>query len=212
MISNEGVNGALFRASNGTEFSPNTRGEELAVEVSKHRALETSCQSEIDAGNTHLQPQLEQVQSRLANFQDMLNVARADPDVANGPALGYVDAKVDREVMTTLADGGMRSQTADLPTNVITDASLNARYPNARYVGADEALQIHGEAISKLGVDLSANKSFREAGGEVFVDADSNAVVLAVNMVTTRDEKNLPAWIPIRCFQGTPDHTFIRQL
>ena len=191
MISNQGVNGALFRASNGTEFSPNTRGEELAVEVSKHRALETSYQNEIDAGNTHLQPQLEQIQGALANYQGMLDVARANPDVANGPALGYVDAKVDREVMTTVADGGMRSQTADLPINVITDASLNARYPNAQYVGADEALQINGETISNLGVDLSANKSFREAGGEVFVDADSNTVILAVNMVTSRDGSKL---------------------
>ena len=159
--------------------------------MSKHKALENSYQIEVDAGNTDLQPQLTQIQDKVNSYQSMLDIARINPEVANAPALGYVDVKISREAMTTLVDGGVRSQIADLPTSVITDASLNIDYPNAKYVGADEPLQIKGEIISNLGVDLSANKSFRQAGGEVFVDADSNAVVLAVNMVTKEDGSTL---------------------
>ena len=181
----------MFRATDGVEFSPNTRGEELAIEVSKHQALEGSYKVEIDAGNTALQPRLEQVQNDLDTYQGMLDVARADPAIGNQPALGYVDVKQSRQTMTTLKDGGVRPDTTGLPLDEITDVSLKSGYPNVQHIGKEGYPGLDGIKISNLGVDLSQNGSFRSVGGQIFVDVESETVILAVNMVTRVDGNSL---------------------
>lgn len=97
LIDNAGIQGALRRTfGDGFEFRPGTRGEEVALEVAKHRALVQAYDERIPgappAEQAALRAERDAYAAELARYEGTLRNLRADPALANAPGRGFVAA------------------------------------------------------------------------------------------------------------------------
>ena len=192
LAKNQGVYGIAYRKLVGEHnYKPSTRGEEVHFEVAKHEKLVEHYESAVSGGAVELKPRLEQLRDSLATHRVELEEIKANPEVGDLPGLGQVDVKQTRAAMIEVPRSGKISEAAAMPVDVITDPALVSQYPNARHVNLGDTVVVNGEKVSKLGVSLSENGSFRRSGGQVFVDENSGAVILSINMVTKENSNTL---------------------
>ena len=93
LVSNQGLNGAGYRALGSKHnYLPNTRGEELHFEVSKHEKLVAHYESAVEGGAIELAPRLEQLRTDLAMYNKVLIEMSSNPSLANAEGLGQIDA------------------------------------------------------------------------------------------------------------------------
>ncbi len=97
LIDNTGVQGALrrgFGLNHG--FRPGTRGEEVALEVAKHRALVRAYDERLPGAaageRVTLRAERDAYAAELARYEVTLRHLRANPALAGAPGRGYVDA------------------------------------------------------------------------------------------------------------------------
>ena len=172
-------------------YKPGTRGEEVHFEVAKHESLVAHYETEVAGGAVELAPRLEQLRGDLTAHKTDLAEIHANPASGELPAIGRIDVKQSREVMTAVPPDGTLLPSSKLFSNEIADPALRSIYPNVRHIETGDTLTVNGEKISNLGVDLTASGSFRKHGGQVFVDDQSGTVILSVNMVTRANPKQL---------------------
>ena len=103
LIDNSGVQGAIRRTlGDGTQFRPGSRGEEIALEVTKHQALIRAYDEQIPNAPTREQAALRAERDgyvrALQTHEAELARLRADPAAANAAGIGHIDAVTGRSV------------------------------------------------------------------------------------------------------------------
>ncbi|MEL7239279.1 MAG: hypothetical protein AAGK78_10485, partial [Planctomycetota bacterium] len=119
LIDNSGVQGAIRRAlGDGTQFRPGTRGEEVALEVTKHRALIRAYDEQIPtapaAEQAALRAERDGYARALQRHEAELTRLRADPVSANAAGVGYIDAVSARSLTGTQRYVNQALQRTDL--------------------------------------------------------------------------------------------------
>jgi hypothetical protein len=103
LIDNSGVQGAIRRSlGDGVTFPPGSRGEEVALEVVKHRALVEAFDAEIarapEAERSALRAERDGYEAAFRDHEAELARLTADPAAARAPGVGHVDAVSSRTI------------------------------------------------------------------------------------------------------------------
>ncbi|MEL6183895.1 MAG: DUF4781 domain-containing protein, partial [Myxococcota bacterium] len=111
LIDNSGAQGLIRRMlTDAPSFPPGSRGEEVALEVVKHRALVRAYEAE--APNA---PERKFYETELRRYEGELDRLKANPSAARAPGRGHIDAASAEEVTNAVkALGGSETQAKKL--------------------------------------------------------------------------------------------------
>jgi hypothetical protein len=143
LVTNDGTSGAMRRAFEKADaYLPGSRGEETALEVTKHRALISALEGRQASGK--LNPadtaestaMLQQYRKDLAVFERELADIRANPELGKEPGLNRVDgrkiaAQAQLDDPTHAVTDGPRAQIPKVGTPFELTPALKARFPDA---------------------------------------------------------------------------------
>lgn len=207
LITNGGIEGSLARfLGAGERYPPNTFGETVLAEVSKHVQLLDTARAR--AADPTLSPveqraarrEVADLESDLAYHMADLEILRAHPEEGFRPDADSIDRKLPRNRLIGKGESVPMTDAAQRPFDAVVDPTLRSRYPDAVPVRLEDLTNgvrftlSDGTETTKTGGHGSTDlrkvlrpTSQNGLGGGVFHDPATDTMIVAVNM---RSEAN----------------------